>query len=104
MQKIQKIIKNIKKELKGAEAYTSLAVEEKAVTGDMDIVNAYLRMAQNELDNADFLHSIVVKVIDKHRAEKGEPPEVMKQIWAYEHQEYVDWAAEIKSKLEMAKK
>lgn len=61
-------------------------------------------MAQNEIDNADHLHGVVLKVIERHRAEHGEPPEVMKQLWAYEHKEYVDWVAEIKNKLDIAKR
>lgn len=104
MRQIQKIVKNMQKELKGAERYVSCAVEEKAAGSDMEIVNGYLRMAQAELDNATILHDIVVKVIEKYRQSKGEPPEVMKQLWAYEHKDYVDWVSEIKGKLELAKK
>ena len=104
MQKIQKLIKNMEKELRGAEHYISYAIEEKASHGDIDIINGYIRMAQCELDNADTLHSIVLKVIEKDRSDHGEPPEVMKRIWAYEHEQYVDWASEIKLKLDLAKK
>lgn len=104
MREIQKLVKSIQKELKGAEKYIVCAAEEKALGGNTDVINGYLRVAQNELDNADSLHTIVVKVIDKYRTEHGEPPEVMKQLWAYEHKEYVEWVAEIKTALETAKK
>ena len=104
MKKIKDLIKNIKDELKGAEKYINCAIKEKSEDNDIDVVNGYIKMAQNELDHSEFLHGIIVRVITKHRAEKGEPPEVMKQIWSYEHQEYIDMVAELNMKLELLKK
>ena len=99
MQKIQRIVKYIDCELKHAEKYADAAANESAVGKDTDIISAYIKLAQVHMENADSLHSIAVKIIDKYKMENGDPPEVMRQLWAYEHTRYVDWASEIKYKI-----
>ena len=71
---------------------------------DVDLADAYASMASQELSHVDSLHSQVVRVIKKHRAEGNIPPAGMMEVWNFEHERMVDSVAKVKMLLEMYKK
>lgn len=102
MKKIAMIVEDIREELRGAEHYAKLATQYKM--DDVDLADAYASMANQELSHVDSLHSQVVRVIKKHRAEGNIPPAGMMEVWNFEHERMVDSVAKVKMLLEMYKK
>lgn len=102
MKKIAMIVEDIREELRGAEHYAKLATQYKHE--DEDLADAYATMANQELSHVDALHTQVVRVIKKHRAEGNAPPAGMMEVWNFEHERMVDSVAKVKMLLEMYKK
>ena len=60
------------------------------------LAEEYYDRSVRDLDNMGNLHDDVVKIIDDYKKEKGEPPEVMLQLWKFEHEQLVEDTTEIK--------
>lgn len=97
MQKIKKMVKQIKSELHDAEKYAKCALEYKDL--DEELAALYYRLACEEMEHMDLLHGRIVATIADYRRKSGEPPAAMRAVWEYEHAEMMEEAAEIKAKI-----
>lgn len=102
MKLIKTIVTQIQMEIDAAEDYAESAVEMK--DKDTTLKEMYIKLANAELEHVDILHNAVVRIIDKHRMEKGEPPKEMMAIWEWEHEKQIEEVIEIKMMIEHAKK
>ena len=101
MQVIKKTIKNMKKRLCLAECDIDLALKYK---------DEYPELAKNQytlsvelMNQFKLQHDYVVQIINNYKKQGYEVPEGMQAIYDYVHEEYTDWAAEIKAKQELFK-
>ena len=98
MRIIKEVSKRIKEELHDAEWYAEEALEHKAM--HPDVAEVYHHLAKEELSHANLLHEKVVTLIRKASAEK-EPPAVMRELWAWQHEEITEEEAEVRRLIEM---
>ena len=93
-----KIIKTltdmIEDELEGAEHYAECALMYKE--DHPQLANTLYEISTQEMRHVNMLHEEVVKIINRHREEHGEPPAAMKAIYEWEHNKQIDRAKEIK--------
>lgn len=101
MRIIKELSKRIKEELHDAEWYAKAAMEHKMEHSDL--ADAYHHLAKEEMGHANLLHEKVVAVIRKASAER-EPPPVMRELWAWQHEEIVEEEAEVVRLIEMYNK
>lgn len=94
MKIIKKIAEYIDDELEGAEDYIKCALKHK--TDDPQLAKVFYDISVQEMHHVDMLHGEIVKMIEKHRREKGEPPAVMLAVWDYAHERHIEEAKEIK--------
>lgn len=98
---IKKLSGKIKGELKDAEEYARCALETKEE--DRELADLYYRLSSEELGHMEKLHEQVVRLINKYRAEVGEPPADMKAVYDYLHMENIEEARSIRVMLSMYK-
>lgn len=94
MKIIKKIAEYIEEELEGAENYAKAALLHK--DDNPQLAKVFYDISVQEMHHVDMLHDEVVKIIDKHRREKGDPPSVMLAVWEYAHERHIEEAKEIK--------
>ena len=94
MKIIKKLSKLIDCELEAAERYIDCANKYK--TEYPALARVFATLSDNEMQHSNILHGEVVKMIEKYRTEKGEPPESMMAIYEYLHEKHIDHAADIK--------
>lgn len=103
MIKIMKAIDYMKKELKHAYTFLDYAIESKQ--DGQDLFETYLKIAECEAQNAENIHTVIVRLIDRASLNKeNEPPKAMKDIWNWQHKEYIEEYAQFKIKLDSLKK
>lgn len=103
MIKIMKAVDYMKKELKHAYMFLEYAVEAK--TESPELWEIYMKIAECEAANAENIHTAIVRMIDRHTMDSNnEPPKAMKEIWAWQHKEYVEEYSQFKAKLDALKK
>lgn len=95
---IKNLSKQIKEELHDAEKYAKLAHEYKAERPTLAAL--YAKLADQELDHASMLHGETVKLIEKASTEKEVPP-VMRELWAWQHEEMIEEEKEVRTLLDM---
>ena len=98
---IKKLSKMIKEEICDAEKYANCALkykEDDKALGDM-----FYTLATEELKHMEMLHTHVVRLINDYKAKVGEPPEAMKAMYDYLHEEWIENVAEVKVLLNMYK-
>lgn len=100
-----KIIKElsgyISEELDDAEKYARLALTYREDYPALaDIFN---RLSGEELTHSNLLHGAVVDFIEQYRKEHGDPPEAMKAVYDYLHEQQIDHAAKVKTLRSMYK-
>ena len=98
MRIIKDLSKQIKEELHDAEKYAKLALEHK--TDLTELAEAYHRLAKEEISHANLLHEKVVAIIRKASMDTEAPP-VMRELWAWQHEEIIEEEAEVKRLIEM---
>jgi len=98
---IKKLSKMIKEEICDAEKYADCALKYKE--DDKNLADTFYTLATQELQHMDMLHQQVVRLINDYRAKKGEPPEVMKALYDYVHEEQIEQVKEVKMLLAMYK-
>lgn len=101
MRIIKELSKRIKEELHDAEWYAKAAMENKME--HPDLADAYHHLSKEEMSHANLLHEKVVAIIRKASAEH-EPPPVMRELWAWQHEEIVEEEAEVVRLIEMYNK
>ena len=102
MKIIKKLSEMIEEELEDAEKYARKALECKVERNDL--AQVFHELSTQELRHVDMLHGEVVKLIEAHRREKGEPPPVMLGIYEYVHGRMIDHATRVRVMLESFRK
>ena len=98
MKIIKEISEQIEEEVEGALWYAKQAV---MISHDHPgLAKTLHTIAEEELHHVDMLHGEVVKLIDAHRREQGEPPASMMAVYEYLHKKQIDKVAEVKAVLE----
>ena len=96
-----KIIKNIseqiEEETEGALWYAEEAV--RVADEHPSLAKTLHTIAEEELRHVDMLHGEVVKLIEAHRREHGEPPAAMKAVYDYLHKKQIENVAEVRNYL-----
>ena len=101
MKIIKVIAGKIKEEVKDAETYADLAME--WTKEDPDTAELFEELSEEEMMHADKLHKRVEKLIEKYRAEKGEPDPRMMGRYEYMHEEQIENARNARIKQNMYK-
>ena len=94
MKTIQKLVEYIDEELEGAEHYAECALKHK--DDNPTLAKVFYDISNDEMRHVSMLHDEVVKMIETHRREKGEPPAAMLAIWNYMHEKHVEKSNEIR--------
>jgi hypothetical protein len=103
MMKVMKAVEYMEKELKHAYKFLECAIEAK--TESPELFEIYLKIAENEAANAENIHIAIVRMIDKASMDREhEPPKAMKDIWTWQHKDYMDDYSQFKAKLDGLKK
>ncbi|MBQ3330289.1 MAG: hypothetical protein IJG87_03825 [Ruminococcus sp.] len=101
MKIIRELSDMIEDEIDGALDYARKAVELKGE--HKKLADALYELSTEEVSHISRLHDEVVRLIDKYKAEKGEPPADMMAIYDYLHKKHIAKVAEIKRYQEMYK-
>lgn len=101
MMKIMTAVEYMQKELKHAYMFLDCAIEAKEK--NPEIVETYMKIAECEAANAEAIHTIVIRMVDKAKLEANVPQGMM-DVWAWKHKEYIDEYAQFKAKLEALKR
>ena len=89
MMRIMKAIEYMEKELKHAYTFLEYAIEAKHES--QELYEIYMKIAENEANNAENIHVVIVRMVDKAMVDKdNEPPKAMKDIWTWKHKQYVE--------------
>lgn len=94
MKIIKKLTEMIEEELDGAEHYAKCAMKYK--DEDPTLAKALYDISLDEMRHVNLLHDEVVKKIEAHRKEHGEPPVEMMAVWEYCHEKHIEEANEVK--------
>ena len=98
---IKKLSKMIKEEICDAEKYANCALKYK--DEDKALAETFYTLASQELQHMEMLHTQVVRLINDHKAKKGDPPEAMQVLYDYVHEEQMNDVKEVKVLLSMYK-
>lgn len=101
MKIIEKITEFIDDEICGVKDYAKMAVELRDEYPA--IANTFYTLSTEEAKHFNILHDIVTKIIEKYRADHGEPPADMLAVYDYLHKKSMDKYAEAKRYQEMYK-
>lgn len=101
MKIIRELSDMIEDEIDGALDYARKAVELKEE--HKKLADTLYELSTEEVSHISRLHDEVVRIIDKYRAEKGEPPADMMVIYDYLHKKHIAKVAEIKRYQDMYK-
>jgi hypothetical protein len=98
-----KAIEYMKKELKHAYMFLEYAIEAK--TESPELWEIYMKIAECECPNPGNIYTAIVTMSDRHSMDSSnEPTKAMKDIWLWQHKEYVEEYAQFKAKLDSLKK
>lgn len=101
--KIMKAVEYMDKELKHAYKFLEYAIEHKAESPELSEI--YLKIAECEAQNAESIHTVIVRMVEKAMLDKdNEPPKSMKEIWTWQHKDYIEEYSHFKAKLDAFKK
>ena len=101
MELIKKLSDMISEEIEDAEKYAKCALKYKDERPTL--ARLFNSLSQEEMDHMNRLHEQVVAMIKEYRDEKGEPPEAMKAVYDYIHEQQIEEAAEVKKYQDMYK-
>lgn len=94
MKIIQDVADYIYEEIADAKKYIRAAIKERET--DKDLADCLYDLSGEELIHADKLHEQVRRLIREYKEKKGEPPELMMQLYEREHARIIDCTAEVK--------
>ena len=100
--KIMTAVDYMEKELKHAYKFLDYALEAKQ-DGNSELFEIYFKIAECEAANAESIHTVIIRMVDKAQLTDN-PPEAMKQIWAWRHKQYIEEYSQFKAKMESLKK
>lgn len=90
MKEIKLLMEHIEDEIKDAKCYAELALEYR--DSDPETAEMFYKLSGEEVNHMNALHKNVVRLIDAHRREKGEPPADMLAVYEYLHKRAIDKA------------
>ena len=90
MKIIKKLAEMIEEELEDAEKYAKCSLKHR--DDDPELSHVFHELATEEMRHADMLHGEVVKLIEKHKHEHGDPPAAMLAVWEYVHERNIEKA------------
>lgn len=61
-----------------------------------EIAKREYEIAIQEMQHAEKDHASAVELIEKYTKEKGDPPEIMREVWEDKHNDYIEKHARIK--------
>lgn len=93
MKLIDELQKQIEEEIEDATKYAKKAVEYKSLYPET--AELYFKLSGEEQGHFTALHKEVVRLIEKYRREKGEPPAEMMAIYNYLHQREIEKAERV---------
>ena len=94
MKLIKELSEMIEEELDGAEEYAKMALMHK--TDNPNLAKTFYDIATEEMRHVDMLHGEVVRSIEAHKREHGEPPALMKAMYDYMHERQIEEAKEVR--------
>ena len=101
MKIIEKLSDMISEEIEDAEKYIECALNHKDT--ERSLADVFYTLSTEEMRHMNMLHSEVVKIIDKYRREKGEPPAEMLAVYDYLHKKHIEKSTEVKTMQAMYK-
>ena len=101
MKLIRELSDMIEDEIDGALEYAETATELKEE--HRKLADTLYELSNEEVSHISRLHDEVVRLIEKYRAEKGEPPADMLAVYEYLHKKHIEKVAEIKRYQDMYK-
>ena len=94
MKLIKELTEMIDEELDGAEEYAKCALKYK--DSHSTLAKTFYDVSTDEVRHVNLLHDEVVKIIEAHRKEHGEPPAPMMAIYEYMHDRHIEKANAIR--------
>jgi ferritin len=94
MKIIKELSEMIEEELEGAEHYIEKANHLKE--SNPSLARVFYEISLQEMNHVNLLHGEVVKLIEQHRKEHGEPPAAMLAVYDYLHEKHIKAANRIK--------
>ena len=94
MKIIKKLCKMIDEELDDACNYIQQALKYKE--DYPSVAKAFATLSEEEMGHVGILHGEVTKLIEAHRREHGEPPETMKAVYDYLHEQHIEKANRVR--------
>lgn len=95
MKEIELLSEHIDDEIHDAGVYARLALEWRE--RDPETAAVFAKLSGEESGHMDALHRAVVRIIERYRAEHGEPPEGMRAVWDYLHRKEIERAGEVRA-------
>lgn len=93
MKEIKLLMEHIEDEIKDAKCYAELALEYR--DNDPETAEMFYKLSGEEVNHMNTLHKDVVRLINDHRREKGEPPADMMAVYEYLHKRAIEKAGEV---------
>lgn len=102
MKLIRDLEEQIEEEICDVKKYAKMAIEVK--DDHPGLAQVLFNISVQEDGHQAALHTEIVKIIEEHRREHGEPPAAMMAIYEYVHKKSIDKLAEARMYQEMYKK
>ena len=99
MKLIKVLSDKIKDELHDAKDYVTMALEYK--DDNPELSRTLYNISIQEMEHMNLLHNEITVIIQKWRANNGEPPAEMLAVYDYLHEQQIEEAAEVKKYQEM---
>jgi Mn-containing catalase len=94
MKLIQELSEMIEEEIEGALHYAKKAIKHKS--DDEMLAKTFYDIAGVELHHVEMLHEQVVRIIERHRKEHGDPPAPMQAVYDYLHERQIEKVGEVR--------
>lgn len=102
MKLIRDLEEQIEEEICDVKKYAKMAIEVK--DDHPGLAQVLFNISVQEDGHQAALHTEIVKIIEEHRREHGEPPAAMMAIYEYVHKKSIDKLAEARMYQDMYKK
>ena len=102
MKLIKLLEEKIEDEIHDIKEYAKMAIEVKEK--HPSLAQTLYTISTQETNHQAMLHAEVVKLIEEHRRNHGEPPATMKAVYDYLHQKSIDDLADARMYQEIYKK
>ena len=101
MKIIQELSDMIEEEIEDAEKYAKCALAKKDIYPAL--AETFFKLANEEMNHMNMLHTQVVNMINDYRKKSGDPPEAMLMLYDIIHKKHMEHAAAVKSMIELYK-